>query len=271
MYLRFFFVLVFLLLNCYSILYAAKVDTLQVYSKKMKRKIGVTVVHPQNVNSEKEYPVLYLLHGYGGNHTTWLRIKPQLLDMSDRDEIIIVCPDGENSWYWDSPINKNSQFETFISKELVEYIDSNYNTIRDRKGRAISGFSMGGHGSLWLAIRHKDIFGAAGSSSGGLDVRTCYRNWKIYEQIGHMDENKERWDNYTCINQFNLLSDGDLSIIIDCGVDDFFFDVNQKSHQVLKMKGISHDYIVRPGIHNNIYWNNSIEYQWLFFKRFFAK
>ena len=64
-----------------------------------------------------------------------------------------------------------SAMKLFISSELVKYIDEHYKTIADRKGRAITGLSMGGHGAMWNAIRHKDMFGASGSTSGGMDIR----------------------------------------------------------------------------------------------------
>ena len=71
--------------------------------------------------------------------------------------VIIVTPDGGyDSWYFDSPFVLDYQYETFLSSELVNYIDSNFNTIKDRSGREITGLSMGGHGALHTAIKHQD-------------------------------------------------------------------------------------------------------------------
>ena len=67
-------------------------------------------------------------------------------------------PDGKNTWYWDSPLNADVRYETFISNELVKYVDSHYKTVADRKGRAITGLSMGGHGAMWNGLRHSDVF-----------------------------------------------------------------------------------------------------------------
>ena len=146
-------------------------------------------------------PTIYLLHGYGGNAKTWIDIKPNLPQIADEKGIIFVCPDGKNSWYWDSPINPSFRYETFISSELVKYIDEHYKTIADRKGRAITGLSMGGHGAMWNAIRHKDTFGAGGSTSGGMDIRPFPKNWDMSKQLGEYESNKEVWDNHTVINQ----------------------------------------------------------------------
>lgn len=249
--------------------YAAQIDTLMIHSERMDRDIEVLVIVPQGTEKDRNLPVLYLLHGYSGNAKTWINIKPELKDMAERDKIIIVCPNGENSWYWDSPKNPKSQFETFISKELINYIDNNYKTIKDRKGRAICGLSMGGHGALWISIRNSDIFGAAGSTSGGVDIRPFPENWEMKKQLGEQITNKELWNDHTVMTQLDKIKNGNLAIIIDCGTDDFFFDVNNKLHEELLKRKISHDYIVRSGAHNRSYWNNSIEYQWLFFNNFF--
>ena len=66
-------------------------------------------------------------------------------------------------------MNADVRYETFISDELVKYVDSHYKTVADRKGRAITGLSMGGHGAMWNGLRHSDVFSAAGSTSGGVD------------------------------------------------------------------------------------------------------
>lgn len=185
--------------------------------------------------------------------------------------MIIVCPDGMNSWYWDSPEVPTSRYETFVGSELVSYVDSHFPTIKDRKGRAITGLSMGGHGALWLACRHKEIFGAMGSTSGGVDIRPFNTNWGIKILLGDYDTHKQIWEDHTAITQVDKIANGDLAIIIDCGVDDFFLEVNKSLHQYLLDRKIDHDFIIRPGMHNWAYWNNSMDYQLMFFDKFFNK
>ena len=258
-----------LMLMMGATLQAARVDTLQVRSNKMNRSIPVLVTIPETLRPYEQVPVLYLLHGYSGDEKAWLASQPKLKEWADRDQILIVTPSGENSWYWDSELNAKSQFETFVSKELVAYIDHHYPTRANRLSRAITGLSMGGHGAFWLAIRHKDVFGAVGSMSGGVDIRPFPKNWEMSKQLGEQSANKKRWDAHTVMTQLDKIANKDLAIIFDCGSDDFFFKVNCKLHDELLKRGIYHDFIVRPGKHNWIYWNNSIEYQWLFFKKFF--
>ena len=149
---------------------AAVIDTVAVFSARMQREIPAFVVVPEHAAGER-LPVVYLLHGFGNNKRAWLQIT-DLRSLSERYRMIFVCPDGEKSWYWDSPLHAESQFETFISGELPAWIDARYPTIAAREGRAITGLSMGGHGALWNAVRHPDVFGAAGSTSAASSSTT---------------------------------------------------------------------------------------------------
>lgn len=242
---------------------AATVSTVEVYSNAMKKNVQTVVITPEK--SDTPSAVIYLLHGYSGNAKSWIELKPELAAIADRHNLIFVCPDGKNSWYWDSPKDPAYRYETFVASELVSYIDTNYPTRKDRKARAITGLSMGGHGALWIAFRHTETFGAAGSTSGGVDIRPFPQNWEMNKQLGTLAENPQLWESHTVINQIDRIKDGDLALIIDCGTDDFFFEVNNNFHQKLLDKGISHDYLVRPGGHNGEYWKNSMDYQILFF------
>ncbi len=260
------------LLLCIVSLCAQQVDTVTIHSKMGHDLKNVVILPKSYAEGNTRYPVVYLLHGCGGNYASWITIKPELPQLASQYNLIIVCPDGLiNSWYWNSPLNKDMQFEDYISDEVIRYTDSHYRTIADRSARAISGLSMGGHGAMWNAIRHRNVFGAAGSISGGLDIRPFPTNWKMQNQLGEFAANKKRWDEHTVINLIPSLKDGDLAIIIDCGVEDFFLEVNRRAHQSLLDHNIKHDYIERPGAHNNAYWNNSIDYQLLFFHKFFAQ
>lgn len=259
------------LFACFS-LQAAQVDTLMVRSESMKKDIKVVTVRPDKAVKGEKCPTVYLLHGYSGHAKTWIEVRPDLPQIADRDGIIFVCPDGGyDSWYWDSPLLEEYRYETFVSNELVNYVDKHFATLPQANKRAITGLSMGGHGAMWLAIRHQDVFGAVGSTSGGLDIRPFPGNWNMKKYIGERDENLDVWNNHTVINQLDRLKDGDLAIIIDCGVDDFFYGINKAVHERLLLKKIAHDFIIRPGAHNGEYWKNSIGYQIKYFKKFFEK
>lgn len=266
------FIALFIGLLCFSAgVRAAKVDTLSVRSDAMNKDVKVVTIRPDKAVAGVKCPVIYLLHGYGGHAFTWVGIKPELPQIADREGIIFVCPDGKNSWYWDSPLNKDYRYETFVSKELVGYVDKNFATKAHRNFRAVTGLSMGGHGAMWLSIRHKDTFGGGGSMSGGLDIRPFPDNWEMKKQLGEESASQQVWDEHTVINQLGKIKNGDLAIIIDCGSDDFFLKVNEAVHKKLLEKKIGHDFTIRPGGHTGTYWSNAIDYQILFFSKFFNK
>lgn len=158
-----------------SMAFAAKVDTLQIASASMGKTYKAAVVLPNSYAKGKaSYPVVYLLHGAYGTFSDWLKKTPNpnaVKDLSDQYNLIFVLPEGEKfSFYLDSPVSKESQFETFITTEVVAQVDANYRTVASKKGRVITGLSMGGHGALYLSGRHPDLYAAAGSMSGALDM-----------------------------------------------------------------------------------------------------
>jgi|SRR5436190_1036500 S-formylglutathione hydrolase FrmB len=264
-YLSFLFLSLFLL----QTIHAAVVDTVNTYSASMKKTIKAVVITPDDYANAKALPVVYLLHGYSGNYSDWV-IKAKGFEKAvDLYQVIIVCPDGNNSWYWDSPVDSNFKYDTYVSKELVNWIDGKYKTIKDRRGRGITGLSMGGHGALYLALKHQDVFGAAGSMSGGVDIRPFPNNWDMALRLGKYSDHPDNWEKYTVMNMLHLLQPNSLAILVDCGTEDFFYKVNENLHQQLLYRNIPHDYFSRPGAHNWNYWTNAIQYQLLFMSNFF--
>ncbi|HLP04331.1 MAG TPA: alpha/beta hydrolase family protein [Paludibacter sp.] len=249
-----------------------QVDTVSVFSTKMKKEIKNVVIVPENYNVKKRYPVVYLLHGYSDNYAKWVKTVPSIKSIATDRQMIIVCPDGGfSSWYFDSPIDPEFQYESYIIQDLLPYIDVHYSTIPDRTGRAITGHSMGGHGALYLAIRNKNLFAHAGSMSGGVDLRTSTKKYDIAKRIGTIEASPSEWDDRSVINMVTSLKNKELDMIIDCGVDDFFYQINSALHRRLMSLGIDHDYTERPGSHTWEYWTNAIQYQMFFFQDCFDK
>lgn len=249
-------------------------DTIEVLSTKMGYMVKNTVILPSQYfddeSSDVIYPVIYLLNGWGGDYSSWGHIRPDLDYLASELGTIFVCPDGNDSWYWDSPIKSDSQYETYIINELVGYIDDNYRTITDPRMRAICGFSMGGHGSLWLALRHPDVFGIACSMSGGVDFTAFPENWNIKDVLGDYASNTDLWKSHTVMSLIESgIHNEEQKILIDCGNDDFFLEANRALHKAMLDRKIPHDYIERPGEHNAEYWNNSLDYQLLFIQKAF--
>ncbi|GAA4455890.1 alpha/beta hydrolase family protein [Nibrella saemangeumensis] len=273
-----------LLLGCLLSLsaMAAKVDTLDVPSASMNRTLKAAVVLPERYKKAiQPLPVLYLLHGGSGSFRDWLTKTPNktlLHRLADQYNLIIVMPDGDpTSYYFDSPLVKTSQFETFISKELIDKVDNTYRTIREKKGRVIAGLSMGGHGAMFISSRHPELFAAAGSMSGVMNINTA--TWKVpadfaksrsenfAKLLGPPKEGEAPYPGYTMVTLADQLKANNLPIILDIGVDDFLIETNRDLHRRLLENKTPHDYIERPGGHTWEYWENALPYQVLFFSK----
>src|SRR5258708_28804488 len=172
---------------------AGQADIILIHSPAMKKDIKCVVIRPTRPGhpatdrgtSSDSFPVIYLLHGHSGSYAQWPATAPQLKQEADEFGILFVCPDGGyGSWWFDSPVDPSIRYETFVTKELVPYIDSHYPTMADRQHRAITGLSMGGHGGLYLGIRHQDLFGAAGATSGGGAFRPLPQHWDLKKDVG---------------------------------------------------------------------------------------
>ena len=252
-------------------------DTIEVMSQAMGRAIKNVVTMPEayfTYNQAARFPVLYLLHGAFGCYSDWSK-KADLHQLADKYNVIIVCPDGQDSWYIDSPVDPTMQFETYVSKELVEYIDSHYRTHANRFMRAITGLSMGGHGALFLAFRHPDVFWSCGSMSGCMDFTPYPDRWHLKDRLGEYADNKQLWEQYTVKSQVARLKACNLepaqNILIDDGLNDIFIKNNIALHEQLVELEIEHDFTVRPGRHSWDYWVNSLDYHMVFFHKAFLR
>ncbi|MBK5203128.1 MAG: hypothetical protein JJE45_05355, partial [Prolixibacteraceae bacterium] len=106
-------------------LIAAHIQPVKTYSKCMNKEIPAVIITPDGYSIQKKFPVLYLLHGYSGNNSDWIKKVPEIKEYADMYKFIIVCPDGNfSSWYMDSPIDSSFRYETYTSKELPHWIDS---------------------------------------------------------------------------------------------------------------------------------------------------
>lgn len=116
----------------------SQIDTLNVYSQVMQKTIPNFVVTPENYFlTDEKRPVLFLLHGAGGDFADWITKAPIIRELSNDLDFIIVCPDGgDTSWYFDSPIDQNMQYETYISEELVDAVEKNYSVSSEKKQRS---------------------------------------------------------------------------------------------------------------------------------------
>ena len=221
---------------------ASTVTNLTVKSEKMGRDIPVTVVLPDAYDGAARFPSVYVLHGAGGNNLKGA--NPIVTNLVDRYGFVAIAPDGgKTSWWLDSPIDPTYQYETFVIRELVPFVDAHYRTVDDRKGRGIMGGSMGGHGACYLGMRHKDLFGVIGNIYGGVDLVPWSGRWDIEKRLGPRDKFPERWAEHSVVNVAKSLKSGEVDLICALGTEDFFLGCNRQLHDLLSVNGVAHTYV----------------------------
>jgi S-formylglutathione hydrolase FrmB len=222
--------------------------------------------------STRRYPVLYLLHGLGDDHTAW-SFMTNVASYASRHGIIIVMPDASRSWYVNSAADPAAKFEDSIIKDLMPYIDSHYRTIPLRRARAIAGLSMGGYGAMFLGLKHSARFAAIGAFSGALAIS---HGAPLPASPNQTDEARRRSEQMMAIfgpagsdarkdrDPFALLEKvphGQMpSLYIACGGQDFLIQHNRDFVALLAEKKIPYEYReISPRVHSWDFWDDQIE------------
>lgn len=205
----------------------------------------------------KRYPVLYLLHGYGGSEESWKHdninfVVDSLINIGKIVEMIIIMPDADTSFYVNSK-DKKRMYEQYIVDDLINYVDATFRTIPYRETRAIDGVSMGGFGAMLLGLKYFDKFISIGSMMGGLEIP--FGNVKDRKYIHGGDSIYWKSTQPTSIAQ-ELTRDhfDSLNIFFYVGDKDWLKDGNIKMHEILKNKGVKHEFKIYPGEHNRDFW-----------------
>jgi len=238
-------------------------------SKNLPQADTTWIFKPKNLNKNDKTPAVILLHGFGGNYRQWNNIM-DAQKYADEYGYIIICPDGlVKSWYLNSPAKADWQYESFFFDELLPRIKKDYPI--DTTNVFITGLSMGGHGALWLFLKHPEQFKSAGSTSGGINLRDAIGKFGVPELLGNPDKNSDIWLKYSVIQQIDKLAGINKEIIFDCGADDFFYQSNNALKKKCDSLKIKATYIAQPGNHNAAYWKKSIRQQFQFFSNQVSK
>ncbi|QIP17208.1 esterase family protein [Spirosoma aureum] len=232
---------------------------------------------PDYYTSNRRYPVVYLLHGYGDDETGWVqfgeadRIADSGIRSGELPPMIIVMPDGGATFYVNDYQNK-IRYEDMFVQELIPHIDTMFRTRTQREYRAISGLSMGGFGSLTLSMHHPELFSSCAALSAGIRTDESFVNIPddryntVFAPVfSGLVKGEERltvtWKRNSPINLAKSAPEGDLTKVrwyIDCGDDDALTVGNAMLHLALLERKIPHEYRVRDGAHTWSYWRSGL-------------
>ncbi len=226
---------------------------------------------PDYVTSEREYPVLYLLHGSGDDQTGWIQFG-EVLNIADKainegkaTPMIIVMPDANSGTrgYFNN-MKGDWLYEDFFFKELMPFIEKKYRIKKNKRFRAISGLSMGGGGTFMYALHHPELFAAAAPLSASVGPVTLEEAKISYRRTtpDATDEQVEAYYNrHSAVALVKAMPDAVKNSVrwyIDCGDDDRLSPGNSLVHIAMKEKQIPHEFRIRDGGHTWTYWRASL-------------
>jgi len=215
-------------------------------SQALQSQCGAYIVLPA---SGKPFRVVYLLHGYSGNHTDWVRLTG-IVRYAEERRVMVVMPDGANAFYTDAR-GYPAKYEQHIL-ETIRFIDDTFATIDSPAGRGIGGLSMGGYGAMKLGLKYPELFGSVASHSGVLDIAAAMRNnpdLQIHGIFGPEVPAEE-----DCF-QLATRPGPKPAIYFDCGDEDFLIEHNRRFTAHLQQLGVEHVYREHPGAHTWEYWD----------------
>ncbi|MCL2409326.1 MAG: alpha/beta hydrolase-fold protein [Oscillospiraceae bacterium] len=246
-------------------------------SANLKRMVNANVLIPgmdarmagMPLREEKPYKTLYLLHGYSGDYTDWLT-NTALMEMSQMNDIAIVMPSGENSFYVDIE-RSGRMYSEFIGRELVDFTRRVFPLSSRREDTIIGGLSMGGYGALYNGLKHHDVFAHVIALSSALIVETApsstyepnmmgtHRGY-FEEVFGDLDKLLESDKNLEVLAKQVLDKGGNLpDLYIACGWNDMLVYGNRKFSSYLNDIGFKHVYEEGAGTHEWAFWNNFLK------------
>jgi S-formylglutathione hydrolase FrmB len=252
---------------------AARVETVQFESKLVGTTLPYNVLLPGDYNQPaaraKHYPVLYLLHGLSGHYTNWLD-KTRLVEYTAGYDVIIVMPEGNNSWYTDSATVPTDKYESYIVQELIPDVEKRFRASSARDGRAIAGLSMGGYGALKFGVKHPELFVFTASMSGALDAASWTEAdlkglesvWRTLQPVYGAADSETRAAN-DLSKLYRELPAARVAalpyVYLDCGTEDALVQTNRSFTDILLRQKIPHEYRQLPGNHSWTYWDTQVQ------------
>ena len=271
--------LLFLLLSPYLFAQQGIVkESLTLKSAILGKDVKYNIYLPADYDkTNRSYPVLYLLHGFGDNETGWIqfgeanRIADLAISTGEAAPMIIAMPDGGISGYVNSHDGK-VKYEDFFIQEFIPFIEKGYRIRTQKRYRAIAGLSMGGYGTFIMSTKYPDLFVAAAPLSAG--VRTDEEVLAIADdqwnssyglRYGKDLKGKDRLTAHYYANSIlKIIETGNTDNLkkvryyIDCGDDDFLIKGNMAVHALMIDKKIPHEFRVRDGGHTWTYWRTAL-------------
>jgi S-formylglutathione hydrolase FrmB len=248
------------------------------FSNTLHRQIPLTAIIPieefdipgfPKIDKSKPFRALYLLHGFSGTHTDWLR-GSRIEQLAMMHNIAVFCPSGENSFYLDDKV-RDALYEQYICKELVDFTRRIFPISREKKDTAIGGLSMGGYGAIHSGLKYPDVFGSIIALSSALITENVAKRTEqannpmiSVDYFAHTFGKPEEIigshiDPKALAKKLTEAGAVRPNLYLACGTEDFLIEPNRELHQYLTEIGYEHIYLEGAGIHDWVFWDSCIE------------
>ena len=233
------------------------------HTSALGRDVTYRVVLPASIPPRSKLPVVYLLHGAGGDFRDWSN-NTDVARCAERG-LILVMPGGDQSWYTNSAGLSQDRYEDYITQDLVTDVETQFPAARGRTNRAILGISMGGFGAVKLALRHPDLYAFAGGLSSALDAPSRpfsiarigqYRHYRsIFGPVGSASRREN--------DPFALATSADAAkmpyFFLTCGDKEGLLSTNRSFAQILGQRHFPYEFHIVPGGHDWKQWNARLD------------
>lgn len=233
-----------------------------------------SVMLPKSYTKEpdRKYPVVYMLHGAGENDWEWANIPVSMISeaitMITNDgtaaECIVVFPnanEGGKQGYFNQD---GWKYEDYFFKELIPVVEQRYRVIADKGHRAIGGLSMGGGGSFNYGMRHPDMFSSVYAISAAVSP-VAFNNEAQNPAVLPANMNGGHY------SPEQIEAAKSVNFVLDCGDDDFLFDANVATYQLMKKNGMKVQFRCFDGAHASYYWYDAIRRGLAYMTRHFSE
>jgi S-formylglutathione hydrolase FrmB len=239
------------------------VKSVDFYSHSLQRSAHYLIALPGNYNKTPDvrFPVLYLLHGIDGTSEDWIA-KGDLIQVLQLHQIVVVAPDGSDSYYTNAALRSRDRYEDLIVNDLITEVEQHYRVRSSSQARGIGGISMGGYGAVKIAIRHSDKYAFAAGISAALDApRREFAPRRLGQSFRYLRIFGPSGSAYRRENDVFALAQNASSppfLFLACGSDESLLGVNRSFAALLEKRGMPHEYHEAAGEHSWDFWKREI-------------
>lgn len=237
------------------------------YSNALGRDMNMNIYLPPDYQESEKYPVLYLIHGYGGNEDIWTsnlsigQVADKLIREGSITPLIIVTPQIDNSYGFNS---NTGHYSDYLIHDLIPYIDEHLNTIAERESRYIGGVSMGGWAALHNAFLYPELFSKVGGHSPAIWMDDWSKAGSLQYWLYPTDDLRKQRDPYLLADTADLSG---MQIYLDCGDQDYYglYIGAEALDAKLRSRNIASEFHLSPGDHDDAYLTQHLEEYLLFY------